>query len=153
MILQIRHVLQPERRGELSCQCVLRVPLRLDVQVESPPVCRCLSVPASCRSILLGESPSSSSRRECGAPGAGVRPPPSESALSLRIELPVTLPVPLSVQVAGRLRRSAAPPPRPPAVGRRCNTGSPQVAAGGLRLELRCAAASVCPSLPDLPAG
>ena len=45
--------------------------------------CLSLSVPASCRSSLLVESPSSSSRRECGA---GVRPP-SESGSSLRTGL------------------------------------------------------------------
>ncbi len=65
-----------QRRGWLNCV------LPLGPDVASPPVCRCLHtwVPASCHSILPGESPSSSSRRECGA---DVRPPPSESELSL----------------------------------------------------------------------
>ena len=57
--------------------------LPLGSDVASPPVCRFLSVSAPCRSILPVESPSSFSRRECGA---GVRPPP-ESGLSLRTGL------------------------------------------------------------------
>ena len=72
---------QPPSRGYLNCV------LLLGSDVASLPVCRCLRVPASRRSILSGEAPSSSSR-ECGA---GVRRPPFGSELSLRTELSLSL--------------------------------------------------------------
>ena len=104
----MRGPIQPEPaqpRGYLNCV------LLLGSDVASLPVCRCLRVPASRRSILSGEAPSSSSR-ECGA---GVRRPPFGSESSLRTELSllqcacVGASVGRLVSLAGGVRLCGAP--------------------------------------------